>query len=157
MGYSTALNNPRFVAFLHDFALAAFEKGWLRAWELRVGEQTGAVNIVFKKGRTVYGYQKGFDPRWKSYSPGQILQSELIHGAINEGAEILDMLVGEAHKDSWPAEVQLDVNLLYCRGVKGRLWLRGNLFLERLRLFAGKKLPKSMKRRLERWVSAAVE
>jgi CelD/BcsL family acetyltransferase involved in cellulose biosynthesis len=154
-GYSTALDNPRFVAFLHDIALRGLEKGWLRAWELRMGEHTGAVNIAFFKGKTFFGYQKGFDPQWKSYSPGQVLQIELIHEAINEGAEELDMLVGEGHKDSWPAEVRQDLNLLYCQGLKGRLWLAGYLLLERVRLFARRVLPKSVKRRLERVISAA--
>jgi CelD/BcsL family acetyltransferase involved in cellulose biosynthesis len=156
-GYSTALDNPCFFAFLHDFALAAFEKGWLRAWELRVGEETGAVNIVFKKDRIVYGYQKGFDPQWKKYSPGQILQAEMIREVIHEGAEKLDMLVGEAHKDIWPAEICHDLNLFYCRGTKGKLWLEGNAQLERLRLFARKVLPKPIKRRLERLVSTVVK
>jgi CelD/BcsL family acetyltransferase involved in cellulose biosynthesis len=153
-GFSTSLDNPTFVAFLQDIALMAREKGWLRAMELSVDGKPVAVNVCFMNGKTLYGYQKGFDPDWSRFSPGQLLQAEVIRGSIEEGAVELDMLVGEAHQDSWPAEVRYDANLTYCINWKGSLWLTASTILERLRLAASKSLPKSVKRRLERLISA---
>jgi CelD/BcsL family acetyltransferase involved in cellulose biosynthesis len=153
-GFSTSLDNQTFVAFLQDIALMAWEKGWLRAMEMSVAGKPVAVNVCFMKGKTLYGYQKGFDPDWSRFSPGQLLQAELIHGSIEEGAFELDMLVGEAHKDIWPAEVRYDANLTYCIDWKGRVWLTASSIFERLQLAASKFLPKFVKRRLERLISA---
>ena len=92
---SSAIADPQIREFHHEFASAAFERGWLRLCVMEVdGAPIAALYGWLIGGRFSY-YQAGFDPDWSHHSPGFLLLGETIRGAIEEGATEYDMLRGD--------------------------------------------------------------
>jgi CelD/BcsL family acetyltransferase involved in cellulose biosynthesis len=92
---SSALADPTIRQFHHEFARAAFDRGWLRLLVMEVdGAPLAALYGWLIGGRWSY-YQAGFDPAWSRYSPGFLLLAETIRAAIEEGASEYDMLLGD--------------------------------------------------------------
>ncbi|HEY6771847.1 MAG TPA: GNAT family N-acetyltransferase [Solirubrobacterales bacterium] len=92
---SSALADPAIREFHHEFASAAFERGWLRLFVMEVdGAPIAALYGWSIGGRWSY-YQAGFDPAWSRQSPGFLLLAETIRAAIEEGATEYDMLRGD--------------------------------------------------------------
>jgi CelD/BcsL family acetyltransferase involved in cellulose biosynthesis len=92
---SSAIADPEIREFHHEFASAAFERGWLRLWVMEVdGAPIAALYGWLIGGRWSY-YQAGFDPEWSRHSPGFLLLGETIRAAIEEGATEYDMLRGD--------------------------------------------------------------
>ena len=101
-GGSTAFLTPALKAF-HDHATrSALERGWLRMYVLRFGDDVAAVMYGFLYDRRFYFYQHGFDERYARNSVGLVLMALTIRAAIDERAEAFDLLWGaEAYKSRW--------------------------------------------------------
>ena len=71
-----------------------------------------------------YDYQKGFDPAWSRYSPGQLMLAHLIKEAIEDGAWKLDLLRGdEDYKTSWTSNDTTDTHALFALRGRGKMWM----------------------------------
>jgi hypothetical protein len=101
-GASRAFRTPEYVAFHHLFAVAAFERGWLRLYSLECAGRPMAMIYCFSYGRRFYYYQAGRDPAFARERVGLLLMDSVIREAILEGATTFDFLSGqETYKYRW--------------------------------------------------------
>lgn len=154
-GQTTPFEKGRFVDFHREMAGLALERGWLRFYRLRVGDQAISLNYAFRYGDVVYGYQKAFDPEWGRYGPGQLLQAYLMEEAIGEGVREIDMLHGaQGYKSTWTDRARGDRRLWFSKGSKGRVWLLGAAALDGAMSVGREVLPDSIRQRTNRLLSA---
>jgi CelD/BcsL family acetyltransferase involved in cellulose biosynthesis len=75
-------------------------------------------------GGTFHYYQSGFDPAWRSKSPGLVLVGETFRDAMASGLQRYDFLHGtEEYKADWVSKQRKTCSLrLWPRGGKGA-WL----------------------------------
>ena len=103
----SSLEAPGSRAFHHDFARAAFERGWLRLLVLEADGEPIAAFLGWLIGGRYAFYQAGFDPAWSKLSVGLILHGRVIERAIGEGASEYNMLLGaEQYKLRFCAEMR---------------------------------------------------
>ena len=92
--------------FLAEFARMALERGWLRLRLLEIDGEPAPVAafLAWRIGPRYAIYQSGFDPAWASNSVGALLLVQTVRAGIEEGAEEVDMLLGEeAYKQRFAA------------------------------------------------------
>ena len=95
----SSARGERVRAFHLDFASAALERGWLRLWLLEVDGHAVAAWYGWRLGAVYSYYQAGFDPEWSDRSVGLVLLAHTFRAAIEEGAGVYDLLLGdEAYK-----------------------------------------------------------
>jgi CelD/BcsL family acetyltransferase involved in cellulose biosynthesis len=78
-----------------EFASAALTLGWLRLWVLEVDGTPIAAWYGWRVGNRFLYYQAGFDPEWSSHSPGLLMLGHTMRAALDEGADVYDMLLGD--------------------------------------------------------------
>lgn len=101
-GRSDAFHTPELVAFHHEVAPLAFERGWLRIYLLRLNGRPAASLYGFLYSRKFYFYQSGFDPAYAKYGVGLLAMGLAIQDALNERATEFDLLHGdESYKTHW--------------------------------------------------------
>jgi CelD/BcsL family acetyltransferase involved in cellulose biosynthesis len=83
-GSSTFLTGAR-REFQREFALRAFERGWLRLWFLEADGRPVAVWCGFRFGGVDSYYQAGRDLDWDSHSVGLLLVAHSIRESIADG------------------------------------------------------------------------
>ncbi len=106
-GGSDAFDAAGMVAFHDEFSRLALQLGWLRLFVLRVDGQAAATLYGFRRGRTFYFYQSGWDPRFAPRSVGLVTLGLAIESALEEGAEEFDLLHGsESYKFHWARETR---------------------------------------------------
>ncbi len=106
-GGSDAFDAAGIVAFHDEFSRLALRLGWLRLFVLRVDGQPAATLYGFRRGRTFYFYQSGWDPRFAPRSVGLVTLGLAIRSALEEGAEEFDLLHGsESYKLHWAREAR---------------------------------------------------
>jgi CelD/BcsL family acetyltransferase involved in cellulose biosynthesis len=147
---STALGSSRFVDFHKDLAATLLAQDRLRLYQLKVGEEVIASNYCFRCKQIIYGYQKGFDPDWNKYSPGQLLQAYVIEDAIREGTREFDMLHGEAAKAEWSHEIRTDAHVVFGENRPGLLWMFSTALFDRAKPIGKQMLPQTFQRAVER-------
>jgi len=153
-GRVSCFDEDGFVAFHRDMAALALERGWLRLYQLKVADQIVAVQHCFHYHGVFYDYQKGFDPDWGKYSPGQVLQAHAVREAIAEGASEFDMLrEGEAYKFTWTDQARVDHHLLLSGSQRGHVGLLGMVLSDGAKRVANEILPLSVKLRIVRFLS----
>ncbi|MBS1888308.1 MAG: GNAT family N-acetyltransferase [Actinobacteria bacterium] len=86
--------NPASRRALHDFAVAASERGWLRLMALEFDGRQVASFLGWRVGEVFASYQGGFDPAWAKYGLGFALEAMTVREAIAEGAAEYDFLLG---------------------------------------------------------------
>ncbi len=91
----STLASKRVRAFLHDFAAAALGRGWLRLWFLEVDGRPVAANYSWCLGGRYACYQSGFDPALSRHNVGGLLEDRELRAAIDEGAKMFDLLLGD--------------------------------------------------------------
>ena len=80
--------------FHRSLARATTAAGWTRIYVLEVDGAPAAAWYGWRLGdRTLY-YQAGFDPTWERHSVGLLLLAETVKGAIEEGCDRYEMLLG---------------------------------------------------------------
>jgi CelD/BcsL family acetyltransferase involved in cellulose biosynthesis len=88
--------------FHDDVSRLALAAGWLRLWVLRLDSKPVAALYGFLRERTFYFYQSGFDPAFARDSVGLVLLGVAVRGAMEDGADELDLLHGtERYKAHW--------------------------------------------------------
>lgn len=109
--------------FHQDWAQVAHRNGWLRLTVLESeGRPIGAI-YAMTMGKACYYYQAGFDPAYKSVSPGTVLVSHAISRAIDEGVTKFDFCRGdEPYKRRWkPDHVVTNCRILLPGPALGRV------------------------------------
>ncbi|HEX5412585.1 MAG TPA: GNAT family N-acetyltransferase [Terriglobia bacterium] len=99
-----AFDDPKVRMFHREVGEAFLRRGWLRTIAMRIGARIVAVLHGFASGQRWYCYQTGFDPGFQKFSPGTVVQGQVIERAIEEGLDELDFLRGdEPYKYWWGA------------------------------------------------------
>jgi CelD/BcsL family acetyltransferase involved in cellulose biosynthesis len=99
---SDAFSTPALRAFHETFTRLALERGWLRLFVLRLNGADAAALYGLRYGRTFSFYQSGFDPAYARYGVGAVTMALSIQAAIEEGADLYDLLHGtEEYKFHW--------------------------------------------------------
>lgn len=124
VGQSTAFQDPQHMNFHVELAQMAIDRGRLRLHQLRVGDDVLASNCCIAVNGTYHVFHKGFNPDWKKYSPGNVLQHHEIGEAIAEGCHLYDLGHGaEEAKIQWTDRRRNDVRLLAARSWRGLLYI----------------------------------
>jgi CelD/BcsL family acetyltransferase involved in cellulose biosynthesis len=72
-------------------------KGWLRILIAYLGGRPAAFTIGTVCNKTYTSDFLGYDPQYRDYSVGTVLQSALIERCCNEGVEVIDFSAGDAN------------------------------------------------------------
>ncbi len=101
-GLPGAFIGKRTLRFHQEWAHEAIQNGWLWLSALEVdGVGVGAI-YAMRTHQVCYFYQSGFNPEYKSISPGTLLVASTIRRAIEEGCESFDFMRGdEPYKRRW--------------------------------------------------------
>lgn len=119
----TALENDRLREFLQRFCQEAARRGWLRLHQIRVNGRLTAGTIVFHWKDRAYYYQSAWNPEFADYGIGELVVTQSIRAAIDEGLAIFDFLRGaERYKFRLRAQPHALVGLEFARGGPAR-WL----------------------------------
>lgn len=95
-----AFQRDAVVAFHHDFAAAALERGWLRLWTMEIDGEPAAAWYGFRFGGAECFYQSGRDPRFDRFSIGFLMLMRTVQAAFEDGLERYAFLRGdEPYKD----------------------------------------------------------
>jgi CelD/BcsL family acetyltransferase involved in cellulose biosynthesis len=94
--------DARIQAFHQALAPRIREQGWLSLRSLRREQEVIAASYNFEIAGRVFSYQKGFDPAWDRYGPGNVLMCELLREAFEKKRCEYNFLQGdEAYKSVW--------------------------------------------------------
>ncbi len=89
---------PELVQFYTRMAEGAADRGWLRLQFLTVNDERIAVALCLEYGNRMYSLKTGYNPRYASYSPGQLLFELAIRDAFDRGLDAFDLL---GARDAW--------------------------------------------------------
>jgi dTDP-4-amino-4,6-dideoxygalactose transaminase len=111
--------------FHREFAMVAFERGWLRLWLLEVDGGPVAAWYGFRYGGAESYYQAGRKPEWERESVGFVLLAHSIRAAVEDGMREYRFLEGgEAYKYRFATEDR-GLETIGCAGsIAGRAALR---------------------------------
>jgi CelD/BcsL family acetyltransferase involved in cellulose biosynthesis len=103
-GFSGAFETRQ--SLFHDFhidiAEKFAEKDWLGLYFLTASDEPVASQYTFEYGDKMYYYLAGLDPRYASYSVGNLIIKSLLETCISKGLKEYDMLRGdEPYKYQW--------------------------------------------------------
>ena len=145
-GGSSGINGARVEAFHRDAMTRLMAAGQLRLYTLWVDELAVASVYALIHGKTLYYYQSGMDPAWRSRSPGLVLVGETFADAIGSGLTRYDFLRGEEpYKSDWvDGSRRLVSRRLFAHRGPGASAVNGDI-----RLAQGRTLVKNWIRRTE--------
>ena len=104
-GRQTSSCSDRFWNFHRDVAQRLFLAGHMRLHILEIDGSPAAAEYQFSGGGRLYAYQAGINPDHLDVSPGGVAMAAIIHWAISQGYQSLDLLRGdEAYKTHWRAK-----------------------------------------------------
>jgi CelD/BcsL family acetyltransferase involved in cellulose biosynthesis len=96
---------PEIATFFERMAVAFEPLGWLRLDFLEIAEHPVASTFGFEVNGVFYLYNSAFEPEAQRLSPGLVLVSELVKGAIEGNLRVFDFLRGpERYKYQLGAE-----------------------------------------------------
>lgn len=105
----------RVESFHREAAAGLAERGWLRVYNLWVGETPVASVYGLVHAGTFSYYNAGYDPAWRDKSVGLVLVGMTFQEALAEGCREYDFLRGmEPYKSDWTTRTRRTVGL--------RLW-----------------------------------
>ena len=110
-------------SFLVDVCERFAERGCLRIFSLRIGEETTAMRIGFVLGDSLYLYYSGYDPAFAKYSVMTTVVAEAIKHAIEEGFATVNLSTGrDVSKTRWgPDEVVFRQASIVSPSLRGEL------------------------------------
>jgi CelD/BcsL family acetyltransferase involved in cellulose biosynthesis len=104
-GETGVLADAKLEQFHIDAARAFLLQNMLRLYAIYINESIAGAIYTFTHRRRAYCYLAGFDPLYKSLSPGTLLIAHTIERALAEGCEAVDFLRGnESYKYFWGAK-----------------------------------------------------
>ncbi len=126
-----AFQREAVVAFHHDFAAAALERGWLRLWTMEVDGEPAAAWYGFRFGGAESFYQSGRDPRFDRFSIGFLMLMRTVQAAFEDGLDRYAFLRGdEPYKDRLAeSDLGLETRALGRGPLGGATVLAGSLAL----------------------------
>jgi CelD/BcsL family acetyltransferase involved in cellulose biosynthesis len=138
-GRSDAFAGP-LLAFHHDFAAAALERGWLRLWILEVDDQPAAAWYGFRFGGVESYYQAGRDDAYDAWSTGFVLLAHTVRAAFDDGQREYRFLIGdEPYKSRFTQDDGTVQTLAVAAGPLGEAAVAGAR--------AARRLPPALRRR----------
>jgi len=113
--------SPEMRAFHMKISETFFHKGWLRLYYIKLNQEIQAVAYGFLYGKTLFGYQLGFNPEFISYSLGNNILLRTVEDSIQSECENYDFLRGsEKYKHRWTnSERQVVDVVVYASHTKG--------------------------------------
>lgn len=153
LGGGSTLADPLARGALTSFARAAFRAGWLRLWFLEVEGRPAAAWYGWHFGGRYAYYQAGLDPKWSSSSLGFLLLAHTVRAALEEGAEVYELLAGaEAFKRRFATgEEEVETIVVSRHGRPGRAITAVGVGTRRL----GRRLPHGLRNRIRSLRGAA--
>lgn len=99
-------STPEAKEFLKDVCRRFAERGTLRIFQLKLGQQVVATRIGFIAGDTLYLYYSGYDPAYARYSVMTTTVAEAIRYGIERGFSCINLSTGkDVSKTRWaPSE-----------------------------------------------------
>ena len=95
-------NGNAFRNFHMDVSERFADRGWLGLYFLMASNKPVAVQYNFEYAQKMYYYLAGFDPRYSSYSVGNLVIMYLLEKCVQKGLREYDMMRGdEPYKMSW--------------------------------------------------------
>jgi CelD/BcsL family acetyltransferase involved in cellulose biosynthesis len=105
VGHRGALSEQSVRAFHREAAHGLLRCGALRLYRMTIRGETATVLYAFASHRCTYYYLSGFDPKFASISPGNLIVGHAIEQAAREGCTRFDFLRGtEKYKYLWGAK-----------------------------------------------------
>jgi CelD/BcsL family acetyltransferase involved in cellulose biosynthesis len=112
----------RWEAFHREFAVLAFDRGWLRLWFLQLDNSPVAAWYGFRFGGVESYYQAGRDPRRSDDSVGFVLLAHTIREAARDGMSEYRLLRGaEPFKRRFADTDPGLATFALARGIRGRI------------------------------------
>lgn len=88
------------------------EKGWFKLFFLVVNKIPIAAKYVLEYNKKIYGCLSGFDTRYHSYGPGNLLLAKIIENAIERKFIEYDFMKGnELYKSKWTKNFRRNMNI----------------------------------------------
>lgn len=129
-GRAGAFSDARMLPFQQTVAARFQEQGWLRVYQLRLGETPIAIMYCFRYGPRLSFYITGYDLEWSRFGPGRQVIAYALQDCVADGLTVFDFLRGdEAYKYDWGAETQTNVQLRAAR----TWWGKSLMAAQRLR------------------------
>ena len=94
-------SDPAATAFYVRLAKRLADRGQLRLTFLRAGGKRIALNYILQNRKKLYAVKIGYDPDYRTYSPGNMLLNLVLKDACRDGIEEFDLLGGD---DKWKFE-----------------------------------------------------
>lgn len=151
-GGSSGIKGPGVEAFHRDATHLLAERGALRMYTMKVGDEAVAsVYGIVHRGVFSY-YQSGLDPSWRPKSVGLVLIGETFRDSLELGLGRYDFLRGtEKYKSDWTSQRRRTVALrIHKRDGKGAWLTSTELLAKRARDGAKRLLPGAMVERIRR-------
>jgi CelD/BcsL family acetyltransferase involved in cellulose biosynthesis len=111
-GWKTArgtaiVQNPHVEGLYRSVARWAAGRGWLELGFLRVNGVAAAFSLALHDDRTVWCLKIGFNPAFRTFSPGTVLLGEVIQRAYARGFAVFDFLgADDPYKLNWTDRVR---------------------------------------------------
>jgi CelD/BcsL family acetyltransferase involved in cellulose biosynthesis len=98
-GDYSLFEDPAMVRFYKALAHRTWPSGWVRMSALLLENEVAAMDLSFEYQGIFYGTLTCYDPRFASFSPGQMLQLELLREAFVRPLREFDLMSGgESYK-----------------------------------------------------------
>jgi CelD/BcsL family acetyltransferase involved in cellulose biosynthesis len=130
--------DPNVVKLHDDFARSVAEKNALFIYELKLNEQTIAMQICIMHDRQTFQWKISYDEEYARFSPGNLLFREVFTDCMKNGSVELDMLSpATPNKKFWASgEREHAAFYVFQRGIIGSLlWKWKFSVISRLRKF----------------------
>lgn len=120
MGKPNWLSPPETEAWFRSTAVELSGDGQAFVLRMSCGDARVAAILVFRWRDTLFASKMAYDPAWAKYSPGWLLNWELIKLSFGEGIDHIDLMLGD---EEWKERLTGEV----CDTLKYRLSLRSGL------------------------------
>jgi len=137
-GRTPILAHASTAGFYTEVAEWAAERGWFRLWFLRLGGTPIGFDYGLEHGGVYFDLKVGFDPSYRRFAPGVLLQRERLQHAFAARLRRYEFLgAADRHKLDWTGSVRARRRLqAFAPNVAGHVnkfaWQRGRPALKRL-------------------------
>ena len=143
LGEEGVFQRERFNRFHKKIAELFFERGWLFLSYLSNMDEIFVICHNYRYSNKLYGYQFGFDPDWKGFSPGTVLMALTTNSAISQGIKEYDFLRGEApYKHKWTDKERKNLQVLvWNKNLKSAICRNGLILVDKAKKLIKKYMP----------------